>query len=60
MTLSQVRVTSASLPIERRCIALDYLNARRNCKNRVTFHLMRRCALTFTGNDGTLFCTAHQ
>ena len=60
ITLSQVRITSASLPIERRCIFIEYLNRDETAKSRdVSFDAVFR-ALTFTGNVGTLFCTAHQ
>ena len=60
ITLSQVRVTSASVPIERRCISIEYLNPDETAKSHdVSFDVVFR-ALTFTANVGTLFCTAHQ
>jgi len=34
ITLSQVRVTSASVPIERRCIFIEYLNHDQTAKSR--------------------------
>jgi hypothetical protein len=34
ITLSQVRVTSASVPIERRCISIEYLNHGETAKSR--------------------------
>jgi hypothetical protein len=34
ITLSQVRVTSASVPIERRCILIEYLNHDETAKSR--------------------------
>ena len=60
ITLNQVRVTSASVPIERRCISIEYLNPDETAKSHdVSFDVVFR-ALTFTANVGTLFCTAHQ
>ena len=60
VTLSQVRITSASLPIERGWISIEYLSRGKTAKSRdVSIDVVFR-ALTFTTNVGTLFCIAHQ
>ena len=60
ITLSQVRVTFASLPVERPWIFIEYLSRRKTAKSRDVSFDVTLCALTFTANVGTLFCTAHQ
>ena len=60
ITLNQVRVTSAS-PVDRARYVSQDTQAGPKLQNRVTFHVIAPGhALTFTGNDGTLFCTAYQ